>query len=228
MSSEDFESNLLNYSSFIPELIAEDFDRSPLSKKDLALAILGTPITSLRIIQENSELESECFHVVEPVETRKENNEIVETNIEIFAEWVTLEGEDFSRRISIGFLDAVGLIANYKEPYLCEECSGQLEECMNIFDDGTETLDRTRNPEPSEIWWPEWWRDFNGPRLGMDGLNHVAMTNFVFHMSRALSESIARTSLAEMTEDSEILPLKMINYLWSRVAEIIDPSLLQS
>ncbi len=223
MSSLEFEEIFLSLSSYIPDLIAQDFVHSPLSNRDLADAIRSTPIISYRIIEEDADHDAQAIHIVQPIVSIDSKGNEINTNVSILAEWVTLEFTDFSWRISLAFQDSIGLTSNYRAPYSCELCLNQLEECENIYDDDTATWDTKSNHIPSEIWWPEWWQDYDGPRLLIEGIHEVAITNFVFSVSNALAEAIARTSLEAMIEDSALQPLQMINYLWAEVAERIYP-----
>ncbi len=221
MNDLNFEERFLSATSFVPDLIAELFNGSAWRKDDLALSISGTEIISLRVIQEFNEVIEQVLHVVQPIDTRGRDGQIEETGVTSYMEWVTLETErgDVSFRISIVFQDAISLRVDRKNPYLCMDCSDQLEECPNVFDEEAERYESEQNPELYEPWWDQSRNISQGPRIFDIDVSDKAVGDFAFHVAHALANSIAWSSFDSMTEESELLPLSIIRYLWHEISE---------
>ncbi|CAB4575757.1 MAG: hypothetical protein F2555_05035 [Actinobacteria bacterium] len=223
MSDISFEEHFYSKASFIPELISEHFKLSSWRKDDIALALYGTKIVSLRILQEFDEKIEEVHHVVDPIDTKNSAGISLETSYVCYMEWVTIETErgDVSYRISITFQDAISLQVVCKSPFVCLACSDQLEECRNVSNIDGETYAL----EPIEILEEPWWEDsWDGsasstPRLLDIDVCDQAISEFVFHIADALAQSISRSSFESMTAKADLSPLLMICYLWDDLSE---------
>ena len=223
MSDIGFEEHFYSKASFIPELISKHFKLSSWRKDDIALALYGTKIVSLRILQEFDEEIEKVHHVVLPIDTKNSVGISLETSYASYMEWVTIETGrgDVSYRISVTFQDAISLQVACKSPFVCLACTDQLEECRNVSDMDGETYAL----EPIEFLEEPWWEDsWDGsasstPRLLDIDVCDQAISEFVFHIADALAQSISRSSFESMIEDSDLLPLLMTNYFWSELSE---------
>ena len=223
MSDLSFEAHYFSKASFIAELVAEHFKSSSWRKDDIALALQGTKIVSLRILQEFDERIVKVHHVVMPIETNNSAGISLETPVRVISEWVTLGSNDgdVSYRISLSFQDAISLEVSHKSPFACLQCDHQLDECPNIFDEDGETYAVESIFLLEEPWWEASWDGSSSstPRLFDIDVCNEAVSDFVFHIANALAQSIRRGSFESMVEDSDLLPLTMTNYFWSELSE---------
>ena len=221
MSEIGFEEHFYSKASFIPELISKHFKLSSWRKDDIALALYGTKIVSLRILQEFDEEIEKVHHVVLPIDTKNSAGISLETSYVCYMEWVTIETErgDVSYRISVTFRDAISLQVARQSPFVCLACSDKLEECQNVsgIDGETYTL------EPIEIleepWWEDTWNGSSTPRLLDIDVCDQAISEFIFHIADALAQSISRSSFEAMTANADLNPLLIIYNLWDDLIE---------
>lgn len=223
MSDLSFDEHFYSKASVIPELVLEHFKSSSWRKDDIALALHGTKIVSLRILQEFNQTIEKVHHVVLPIETNNAVGICLETPVRVISEWVTLGSDDgdVSYRISLSFQDAISLEVSHKSPFVCLQCDNQLEECPNIFDEDSETYAIESMFLLEEPWWEGSWDGSSSstPRLFDIDVCDEAISEFVFHIARALAQSIRRSSFESMIEDSDLLPLTMTNFFWSELSE---------
>lgn len=221
---QSFEESFLGTTGHIPEFVAGEFLRSGLDPQHLAEAIAQTKITSIRILYTLEPGVLTVFHLVCPFEAFDSLSEQCDTEIATFAQWETIETDfgDASYRISMVFQDAIGMDVHRKAMFICNECGEQLEDCENVFDDRSETWEVVKAESTQTAWWPEWWKDFNGPRLMMDGHHTVATELFVSEISGAIASSLNHSSFESMTEDSELLVWQLVGYLWNEVARAVE------
>ena len=223
MSDLSFEEHFYSQASFVPELISKHFKLSSWRKDDIALALYGTKIVSLRILQEFDEKIENVHHVISPIITKNSAGITLETSYASYMEWVTLESGrgDVSYRISLIFQDAISLQVDCKSPFVCLACGDKLEECHHVSNDNGETYAL----EPIEILKEPWWEDsWDGsssstPRLLDIDVCDQAISEFVFHIADALAHAISRSGFELITAKSDLSPLLMVCYLWDDLIE---------
>ena len=223
MSRLSFEENFFSKGSVVPDLVVEHFKSSSWRKDDIALALLGTKIVSIRILQEDEQVQRKVHHIVLPIEPRNSAGIPLETPVRAFSDWVTIDNgkSDVSYRVSLLFQDAISLDVDYKNSFKCDECENQQEECFNVFDEDGEMSAFEKSETLAEPWWEDSWdgSESETPRLFNIDVCYDAVIDFNFHIAHAVANSISRSSFESMTKDSELLPLFMVDYFWSELSK---------
>jgi hypothetical protein len=219
-----FQQLFLGTTGFIPQSIAAEFLRSGLSPSDLSKAISQTKIVSIRVLEEAEPGNLKVYHLVCPIETFDSNSEYCETGSVSFAYWKTIENDrnDVSYRVSIIFQDAIDLSIHRKELFLCGSCKEHLEECENISNNDSETWEVIESDLSQSVWWPEWWEDYDGPRLTMDGIHAEAIEMFANFISGEIANSLSRSGFDSMLEAGETFVWQAVGSLWDEVARVVS------